>query len=150
MRKTIEKLISGMNNASIREDIAKDYYFRSDLVFHEICINFYFADNSDRKEYGKILKAIGRKKNLYVFFENSDYHGAAIGIIPAAEADDFDFYNKRRHICHDEFWNTDHEMRIAGYPDSERLRELDELHKINTAEFLRDLEERHKKIIHIA
>ena len=149
MMKSLEKLTAGMG-AEISADVAKDYYFGSGLEFECYELSFDFEDELQRNAYRKLLKKIERRKNLYIYFENSKYFGGCIGVIPASQAEDWKFWESRRLECAGKFEIMDHEMRINGVDDIDRYKKLNDFHAGNCKQFITDLERLHEKVICIA
>lgn len=142
----INNIIDGMENVSISDNHYEDYFFKSGFSCSGVFIGFDFFSESDRHNYDKVIRAINKKRNLKIFFDNYGRCVVGIAILFKTDYETVHFIEESKKSAHDSFWEKDHSLRVSGVSDDERLKIMNDFHKENVRLFL----ESFQKIVKIA
>ena len=134
------------DNIRISENNYTDYYFRSGFTAPGVFIGFDFFGDSDRKNYDSALKALHKKKSLYVGVIK--HTGCVAGVVVwfSSDAPTIHLIENEKWLASDAYWEKDHALRVAGVSDEER----NEIMRIFDRENVRAFLDRFSKVKRIA
>ncbi len=132
----IAETIGSAESVTTRRGTFTDSYFNSGFTCEYLVINFSFHSDADRNNYKAIVKGLNRNKKLSITFQNASYHGAALEILKASDAEPYKAIRDAQSAAAEDFANIRHTLIISGLTEAEQKPILDEIHADNVKRFL--------------